>query len=106
PETSLLLGFGMNFIFHPREDDSVVTQRFFRPSSLTPSISYGFNGQLQASVTADYFSKRGWHFFNQVGFLKNNRSYFFGLGNDAERKSNTAYHNHVFSWEGELTKSI
>ncbi|MFC3196506.1 BamA/TamA family outer membrane protein [Parapedobacter deserti] len=106
PETSFLLGLGMSFIFPPKDNGSSAPSRFFRPSSITPSIAYGFNGQLQTNLTVDYFSKSGWHFFNQASFLHNNRSYFFGLGNGAQKQHSTVYHNNVFSWEGEVTKAI
>jgi len=106
PETSLLLGFGMSFVFSPSVDTSLAAPHFFRPSLLTPSVSYGFNGQLQGMLASDYFSKQGWHFFNRIDFLKNNRSLFFGLGNHIEKRANTVYHNNVFSWEGALTKTI
>jgi|GEM_PF-1113139 Outer membrane protein len=106
PETSFLLGLGMSFILPPKVNGSSVPPRFFRPSSITPSVAYGFNGQLQTSLTIDYFSKRGWHYVNHASFLHNNRSYFFGLGNDAQKEHSTVYHNNVFSWEGEVTKAI
>lgn len=106
PETSFLLGLGMSFILPPKVNGSSVPPRFFRPSSITPSVAYGFNGQLQTSLTIDYFSKRGWHYVNHASFLHNNRSYFFGLGNDTQKEHSTVYHNNVFSWEGEVTKAI
>jgi hypothetical protein len=98
PETSFLLGFGMSFVFRSKND--------FRPSMITPAVSYGFSGQFQTNLTANYFSKQGWHFANQISYVNNNRSYFFGLGHSAERKVNTIYHNDVFSWTGTLTKGF
>ncbi|QNL48069.1 BamA/TamA family outer membrane protein [Olivibacter sp. SDN3] len=106
PENNLLLGFGMSFVFNNHDEAPSPSQPFFRPSVLTPSISFGFKGQLQAGLKADYFSERGWHFFNQVGFLRNNRSYFFGLGRGADDEHRTLYRNNIFSWEGGLTKAI
>lgn len=106
PETNFLLGFGMSFIFHPQNDSTAVNKRYFRPSIITPSAAYGFSGQLQTSLAVNYFSKRGWHFANQISYVNNNRSYFFGLGHGAQRRINTTYHNDVFSWSGALTKGI
>ncbi|WP_169719491.1 WD40 repeat domain-containing protein [Olivibacter sitiensis] len=106
PEASMILGMGMSFVFNDNEGSQQAQSHFFRPSSLTPMVSYGFNGQWQASIHADYFHRRGWRFFNQIGFLKNNRSFFFGIGHDADRGRNSVYHNHIFSWEGEVAKLI
>ncbi|QNL48620.1 BamA/TamA family outer membrane protein [Olivibacter sp. SDN3] len=106
PETNVILGLGMNIIFNGHDYEKNLVSPFFRPSSLTPVVAYGFNGQLQASLSADYFYKKSWHFFNNIGFLKNNRSFYFGLGNDAENDRNTVYHNNIFSWNGEVTKLI
>lgn len=106
PETSLLLGLGMGFVFNAHNDSSAATQRYFRPSIVTPSVAYGFSGQFQTSLITNHFSKRGWHFANHISYVNNNRSYFFGLGNGVERRSNTTYHNDVFSWTGALTKGI
>lgn len=106
PENNLLLGFGMSFVFNNHDAALSAGQPFFRPSMLTPFISFGFKGQLQAGLKAGYFSESGWHFFNQAGFLKNNRSYFFGLGNGADDELCTVYLNDIFSWEGGLTKAI
>lgn len=106
PETSLVLGLGMSFIFAPPMDSTATDSHFFRPSSLTPSLSYGFKGQLQATLSSAYFSKKGWYLSNRVDYLMNNRSQFFGLGNDVRQDVSALYHNHIFSWEGALTKTI
>lgn len=106
PETSLVLGLGMSFIFSPPVDSTATDRNFFRPSLLTPSVSYGFKGQLQGTLSSDYFSKQGWHFFNRIDYLRNNRSPFFGFGNHVKQGIKAVYHNHVFSWEGAFTKAI
>lgn len=106
PEASFLLGFGMSFVFHSQNDSTTAKQRYFRPSIITTSAAYGFSGQFQTSLIANHFGKRGWHFVNQISYISNNRSYFFGLGHGAERKINTVYHNDVFSWTGTLTKGF
>lgn len=106
PETNVILGLGMNIIFNGNDYNKNILTPFFRPSSLTPIVSYGFNGQLHAGISADYFHKRSWHFYNNISFLKNNRSFYFGIGNDAENDRNTVYHNNIFSWKGEITKLI
>ncbi|TYR34689.1 BamA/TamA family outer membrane protein [Sphingobacterium phlebotomi] len=106
PETSFLLGFGMSFVFHAQDHSAAASPRYSRPSIITPAVAYGFSGQIQASVTADHFSKGGWHFANQIRYVNNNRSYFFGLGHHAQRSNRTIYHNNVFSLAGSVTKGI
>lgn len=106
PETNFLLGFGISFVFNDQNDSVIVNKRYSRPSVITSSAAYGFNGQFQSNLTANYFNKRGWHFANQISYVNNNRSYYFGLGHDAEQKVNTVYNNDVFSWAGTLAKGL
>jgi len=103
-ETNVLLGLQLNIVFNPK--NKVKQLGFTRPSSISPALSYGFNGQVYTHILTDYFTKTGWHLVHDMGFLLKNRSYFFGIGNQADRSQRALYQNDVFMLEGTVSKSI
>gem|GEM_PF-4411715 len=67
-ETNLVLGVGVNLVFNNSNPKDKKQQNYFRPSTLTPHISYGFNGQFNVGLNADYFNKDGWHLLTLFNF--------------------------------------
>src|SRR5690606_19682510 len=104
-ETGMLLGLATDIVFYD-EISSSSNEPFFRPSSLKPTFSYGFKGQLQMEVLGSYFGVNDWYFKNQISFRKDNWSSFFGIGDNINDDIYSIYQNNIFKWSGEVLKIL
>lgn len=99
PETGMLLGASASFLFfrQPSKDD----QHFYRPSAITPVITYGLGGkQLRMGVNTDIFTNNGWHFANNISYNIRERNYFFGIGKNSLRRNRESYTSNTFFLNG------
>ncbi|RYZ13669.1 MAG: hypothetical protein EOP49_54235, partial [Sphingobacteriales bacterium] len=105
PETGLLAGAAANIMINPKGPRK--DPRNYLPSSIAPTITYGFGGkQLNSGLMAEIFTKDGWQFNASLNYNVNERNFFFGIGENAHRSNRDAYTNNAFSFYGAILKQL
>ncbi len=104
-ETNFFLGLTLDIVLDRKKETST-TSRFSRPSTIMPTVFYGFSGILSTGIKTEFFHNDQWYFYNNIAYVSNSLSVYYGVNSLPERLDQTRFRNKLFNWQGMVSRQV